>query len=80
MAVNQLMLSGIIEIGKLNPELQFQIRVQISLRSNALNIMKHYSKKEAFEKYIRDREEKIKLLLGTDEISKITLNGHAIYP
>lgn len=74
------MLSGTIEIGKLDPDLQFQIRVQISLRSNALNIMKHYEKKEPFERYIKEREEKIMVLLGTDKISRITLNGQHLYP
>lgn len=69
-----------IEIESLNLELQFQIRVQVSLRLNALNIMTHYDDKERFEKYVREREEKIKMLLGTDKSVILTYNGVHLYP
>jgi hypothetical protein len=75
-----MILTDTIEIANLDRELQFQIRVQVSLRLNALNIMTHYDRKEKFEKYVMDREEKIKMLLGTNKPVILTFNGVRLFP
>lgn len=60
--------------------LKFDVRLQVSLRSNAINIMKHYEDKDRFMKYIDEREEKIRILLNCDENPIITEKGKEIFP
>jgi hypothetical protein len=60
--------------------MRFDVKLQISLRSNAINIMKHYEDKDKFKLYIRDREEKIRILLNCDETPTIRENGEVIFP
>ena len=69
-----------VSIEELEPDIQFQILLQISLRSNATRIMEHYEDKGKFMNYIHEREEKISILIGLKEDFFITRNGDVIYP
>ena len=60
--------------------MQFDVRLQISLRSNAINIMKHYPEKKKFQDYIDEREEKIRILLNCNENPLIFQDGKQIFP
>lgn len=59
---------------------QFELRLQISLRSNAVNIQKNSKHPERFEEYIRERDQKIKRLLGTTSTFVIKDDNNQIYP
>jgi hypothetical protein len=69
-----------IELSGLSERMQFDIKLQISLRNNALNIMDHYEDKSKFQTYIQNREEKIRILLNCQENPIITENGNKIFP
>lgn len=60
--------------------MRFDIRLQVSLRSNAINIMSHYEDREKFKAYIKEREEKIRILLDCKENPTLTENGKRIFP
>ncbi len=60
--------------------MRFDIKLQISLRKNAINIMEHYDDKEKFKQYIHEREEKIRILLNCTEDPTITENGEELFP
>lgn len=53
-----------INLEDLDRETRFQVELQIALRKNASRIMEHYEDRKKFEDYIKEREEKIALILG----------------
>lgn len=59
---------------------QFEIRLQVSLRSNAISIMKHYEDKDRFREYINEREEKIRILLNCSENPVIMDGEKQLFP
>ena len=75
-----LLLPKRIELSQLPERMRFDIKLQISLRKNAINIMGHYEDKEKFRQYIREREEKIRILLNCSEDMTITENGESLFP
>jgi hypothetical protein len=60
--------------------MRFDVKLQISLRKNAINIMEHYEDKEKFTAYIQEREEKIRILLNCTDNPTITENGAILFP
>lgn len=60
--------------------MRFDLKLQISLRKNAINIMEHYEDKEKFRHYILEREEKIRILLNCSDNPTITENGEKLFP
>lgn len=74
------MLSEKIQLKDLPERLQFDLRLQISLRSNAINIKKHYEEQSGFQNYIDEREEKIRILLNTTENPVIFDGDDQLYP
>ncbi len=60
--------------------MRFDIKLQISLRNNALNIMEHYEDRSKFKTYIQEREEKIRILLNCKENPIITEDGNKLFP
>ncbi len=69
-----------IELSQLPERMRFDVKLQISLRKNAINIMEHYEDKEKFNIYIQEREEKIRILLNCSENPIITDNGLKLFP
>ncbi len=69
-----------INIEDLNTDIQFQVELQIALRQNASRIMEYYDNKERFQNYIRQREEKIALILGEKELFEIFKDRKKIFP
>ena len=69
-----------INLKELPERLQFDLRLQVSLRSNAINIMKYYEEKEKFQEYISQREEKIRILMNLDENPIIMDGQDQIFP
>ncbi len=69
-----------VNLKELPERLQFDLRLQVSLRSNAINIMKHYEAKEKFQEYIQEREEKIRILLNLTENPLIFDGESQIFP
>lgn len=74
------MLAVKIMLRDLSERLQFDVRLQISLRSNAINIMEHYEAKQKFLDYISEREEKIMVLLNVTERPVIMDGDSQIFP
>ncbi len=71
-----------ISIDNLEQRLQFDIRLQIALRINAIRIMENSSTPDRFRQYIRDRESKLKILLNIDDMEnvEVTYKGKRIFP
>lgn len=69
-----------VELDALDPELRFRIRLEISLRKNAIAIGKLNGDVERYQYYIREREERIRKLLSLPSDPIITLSGKKIYP
>ena len=69
-----------INLKELPERLQFDLRLQVSLRSNAINIMKYYEEKEKFQEYISQREEKMRILMNLDENPIIMDGQDQIFP
>lgn len=67
-------------LNDLPDRLQFDLKLQISLRSNAINIQEHYEDKARFQEYIDEREEKIRILLNIDENPVIFDGKTQLYP
>lgn len=65
---------------ELPERLQFDLKLQVSLRSNAINIMKHYEDATKFQNYISEREEKIRILLNVTENPVIIDGETQIFP
>lgn len=74
------MLTTIINVEDLDTDIRFQVELQIALRQNASRIMEHYDDHEKFLNYIRQREEKIALILGKSEPFEIYKNRKIIFP
>ncbi|MFG1449869.1 MAG: hypothetical protein AAE983_04420 [Thermoplasmataceae archaeon] len=69
-----------INLEDLDKETRFQVELQIALRKNASRIMEHYEDRKRFEDYIRQREEKIALILGVNGDFNIYSGNVAIFP
>jgi len=71
-----------IRIDDLDQKLQFDIRLQIALRSNAIRIMENSQTPERFKQYISDRELKLKTLLNTLDLENVDViyHGKRIFP
>ncbi len=69
-----------IQLNELPERLQFDLKLQISLRNNAINIGKHYEDKSRFQNYIDEREEKIRILLNETENPVIYDGSDQLYP
>ncbi len=71
-----------IRIDDLDQKLQFDIRLQIALRSNAIRIMENSQTPERFKQYISDRELKLKTLLNTLDLENVDViyRGKRIFP
>ncbi len=74
------MLPKKIQLKDLPERLRFDVRLQISLRSNAINIRSHYEEQSRFQNYINDREEKIRILLNVTENPEIFDGDNQLYP
>ena len=71
----------IIEIDGMDSRLQFDVRLQIALRRNAMGIMAHSPDPARFMEYIKERDLRIrKLLNAEDEDIRIVYSGKEIYP
>ncbi|MCL5437672.1 MAG: hypothetical protein M1148_00550 [Candidatus Thermoplasmatota archaeon] len=69
-----------IELEKLSEELSFRIRLQISLRRNAVLIGERSGNPERYSQYIKMRETEIGDILGTKGDLVILYRGNQIYP
>lgn len=71
----------IIEIDGMDSKLQFDVRLQIALRRNAIGIMSHSPYPERFREYIKERDIRIRTMLNLeDEDIRIVYGGKEIYP
>lgn len=68
------------QIEDLSEREQFDVKLQISLRANAINIMKFYDDKTRFEDYVLEREKKLRKLLQCDENPLIFDKEKQIFP
>ncbi|OWP57023.1 MAG: hypothetical protein B2I17_02305 [Thermoplasmatales archaeon B_DKE] len=59
---------------------RFEIRLQVSLRSNAIKIKAQSKHPERFDEYILQRDQKIRELIGSEGQLEIFENGIKIYP
>jgi len=59
---------------------RFEIRLQVSLRSNAIKIKAQSKHPERFDEYILQRDQKIRELIGSEGQFEIFENGIKIYP
>jgi len=59
---------------------RFEIRLQVSLRSNAIKIKAQSKHPERFDEYILQRDQKIMELIGSEGQLEIFENGIKIYP
>ena len=66
-----------IEIGDVEERIRFEVKLQISLYETAKKVIVEERKNE-FEKYMEERKEKIRELLG-GERAKIYENGKLIF-
>ncbi|MCL4332723.1 MAG: hypothetical protein M1162_04310 [Candidatus Thermoplasmatota archaeon] len=64
----------------LDPDLAFKIRLQISLRKNALAIGESSNSPGKFLTYISEREKSIASLLNSSGKPVIHFHGQQIYP
>ena len=64
----------------LDPDLAFKIRLQISLRKNALAIGESSDSPEKFLAYVSEREKSIASLLNSSGKPVIHFQGQQIYP
>lgn len=78
--LNTTSLANRYQLKDLTERQQFDVRLQISLRANALNIMTHYDDKGKFVNYIKDREQKLRNLLGCEENPIIFDGDSQIFP
>ncbi len=71
-----------IRIDDLDQKLQFDIRLQIALRSNAIRIMENSQTPEKFRQYISDRESKLRALLNVPDLENVDIiyRGRKIFP
>ncbi len=70
-----------ITIDGMDSRLQFDVRLQIALRRNAIGIMAHSPEPERFARYIKERDQKIREILKLqDDDIKIIFRGKEIYP
>ncbi|MCL4335428.1 MAG: hypothetical protein M1402_04955 [Candidatus Thermoplasmatota archaeon] len=69
-----------VKIESLDPELRFKVRLEISLRKNAIAISNLNNDLERYRYYINEREERIRKLLSLTTDPVITLEGKQIYP
>ena len=74
------MLPRKIQLKDLPERLQFDLRLQISLRNNAISIRIHYEDQSRFQNYIDEREEKIRILLNETENPVIYDGSDKLYP
>lgn len=64
----------------LDPDLAFKIRLQISLRKNALAIGESSDSPGKFLAYVSEREKSISSLLNSSGKPSIFFQGQQIYP
>lgn len=69
-----------IALENLDRDLVFKIKLQVALRKNALKIRDLSGDPVRFDRYINERESKIKGLLGTETIGIILEDGKQIFP
>ena len=71
----------IIEIDGMDSRLQFEVRLQVALRRNAIGIMAHSPDPSKFREYIKERDLRIRKLLNLEEDDiRIVYRGKEIYP
>ncbi len=64
----------------LDRDTQFQVKLQIALRNNAIRIRELNHNHEKFIPYILERENKIRTLLGKEGEFIISEDGRNIFP
>ncbi|MCL4330195.1 MAG: hypothetical protein M1533_04255 [Candidatus Thermoplasmatota archaeon] len=69
-----------IALEDLDREKQFQLRLQVSLLTNAIEISRLYSDPHRFEPYIRKRIRRINELVGLNGDFTLKYDGRVIYP
>lgn len=70
-----------IVLDEIDPRLQFDVRLQIALRRNAIGIMNNSPEPDRFRNYVKERDRKIRSLLRiNDEHISIVFQGKEIYP
>lgn len=73
-------MSKIFDINNFNERLKFEIKLQISLRKNAINVQGQSQYPDRFIEYIKEREERLRKLVGTTADFAIVDGEKQIYP
>ncbi len=67
-----------VNLENLDEKLRFDVKLQISLYNTAVKVMDP-TREEEFRVYMEERKEKIKKLLGCEEVVRIFENGELIF-
>ena len=67
-----------VELAKLDEKIRFDVKLQISLYKTAMNVFRE-DKREEFEKYMQERVDKIREILGLGEHFRIFEDGNLIF-
>ena len=69
-----------VNIDNFDERLKFEIKLQIALRKTAIKTSEYYTDKEKFNRYIKERDEKLESILKVRGDFSIFENHEKIYP
>lgn len=73
-------MSKVFDINNLNERLKFEVKLQLSLRKNAMNVQEQSKYPDRYIEYIKEREQKLRKLLGTTAEFSIVDGKNHLYP